>query len=138
MLKRILDKTFIKFVIVGVANTLFGTMIMYVLYNCMHASYWISSAANYFFGSILSYFLNKHFTFKYKKRDPKVIIRFVINIVVCYILAYGIAKPLAAYMLSGYTISLQENIAMAVGLCLFTAFNYLGQRFFAFKQQNTD
>ncbi len=58
---------------------------MFVLYNVFQQSYWVSSAANYFFGSILSYFLNKYFTFRYKGWDFASIVRFTINIVVCYL-----------------------------------------------------
>ena len=69
LIKKFADKTFLRFVLVGVINTVFGTAIMFVFYNVFGLSYWLSSASNYFFGSILSYFLNKYFTFQYKKRD---------------------------------------------------------------------
>ena len=127
-----IDASVPKFILVGVINTLFGTTLMFVLYNVFHVSYWWSSAANYFFGSILSYFLNKHFTFKYKGDTTGSALRFTLNILVCYLLAYGIAKPLMLWILSGYSKSVQENVAMLVGMVLFTTFNYLGQRFFAF------
>ena len=78
---------------VGIVNTIFGTTIMFVLYNVFHQSYWVSSAANYFFGSILSYFLNNFFTFKYKEWDFASVIRFATHIIVCYLTAYGIANP---------------------------------------------
>ncbi len=129
-----LDGTVIRFIIVGVINTLFGTAIMFVFYNVFHLSYWISSASNYFFGSILSYFLNKNFTFKYGKFDFKSLIRFTINILVCYLIAYGVAKPAARYLLSGQSVTIQENVAMLVGMVIFVGLNYLGQRFFAFKK----
>ena len=129
-----LDGTVIRFIIVGVINTLFGTAIMFVFYNVFHFSYWISSASNYFFGSILSYFLNKSFTFKYGKTDFKSIFRFTVNILVCYLLAYGIAKPVMRYFLSGFSVSVQENVSMVLGMVLFVGLNYLGQRFFAFKK----
>ncbi|MDY3079695.1 MAG: GtrA family protein [Oscillospiraceae bacterium] len=134
-LSKFLDKTFLRFVIVGVINTIFGTAIMFVFYNVFHLSYWISSASNYFFGSILSYFLNKHFTFQYKERDLGVVGRFILNISVCYLAAYGIAKPLFRWMLSGFSASVQDNVAMLGGMVLFVMFNYLGQRFFAFKKR---
>ena len=134
-LSKFLDKTFLRFVIVGVINTIFGTAIMFVFYNVFHLSYWISSASNYFFGSILSYFLNKHFTFQYKERDLGVVGRFILNISVCYLAAYGIAKPLFRWMLSGFSASVQDNVAMRGGMVLFVMFNYLGQRFFAFKKR---
>ena len=129
------DKTFMKFVMVGVINTIVGTTIMFVFYNVFHLSYWISSASNYFFGSICSYILNKHFTFHYHERGWSSLFRFTINIITCYLLAYGMAKPLMQWILSGSTKSIQENVSMLLGMCLFVVFNYLGQRFFAFKSK---
>lgn len=138
MIKKFFDKTFWKFILVGIVNTLFGAAIMFVFYNCFHLSYWFSSASNYFFGSILSYFLNKYYTFQYKNRDFGVILRFAANILVCYGIAYGIAKPLVRQLLVGASVSVQENGAMLVGMCLFVALNYVGQRFFAFKKTDGD
>ena len=129
-----LDGTAVRFIFVGIVNTLFGTAIMFVFYNVFHLSYWFSSASNYFFGSILSYFLNKSFTFKYGKTDLRSVFRFTINILVCYLLAYGVAKPIARWLLGGYSISIQENVAMLVGMVFFVSLNYVGQRFFAFKR----
>lgn len=131
----LLDQKTIKFLIAGVVNTLFGTAIMFGLYNLAGCSYWVSSAANYVFGSILSFFLNKNFTFQNKDSLQKTLPKFVLNILLCYLLAYGIAKPTALYLLKDCAVTIQENIAMFVGMCLFTAFNYIGQRYFAFKEE---
>ena len=132
--KKFLDITFLKFATVGVANTIFGTAVMFVFYNVFHFSYWISSASNYILGSILSYFLNKYFTFKSKDKSFKSILRFVINITLCYFIAYGVAKPLVRIILVSATVSLQDNASMLVGMCLFVLLNYIGQRFFVFKE----
>ena len=70
-LKMFFDVTFWKFILVGIANTLFGAAIMFIFYNLLQFNYWISSVSNYVFGSILSYFLNKNFTFKNKNKDKK-------------------------------------------------------------------
>ena len=133
MIKKLFDKTFLKFILVGLVNTAVGTTVMFVLYNVFHCSYWVSSASNYVIGSIVSYFLNKYFTFRNTKKDWRIIVRFILNISVCYLLAYGIARPLARIVLSGASKSLQENGAMLVGMGLFVILNYFGQRFFAFK-----
>ena len=127
------DKTFMKFIMVGVINTIVGTTIMFVFYNVFHLCYWVSSASNYFFGSICSYILNKYFTFNNKEQGWKPLMRFTINILICYLLAYGIAKPVMHWMLSGYSTTIQENVSLALGMCLFVIFNYLGQRFYTFK-----
>ena len=63
-LKKLFDEKLLKFILVGVVNTLVGMAIMFGLYNLAHCSYWVSSAANYILTSILSYFLNKYFTFQ--------------------------------------------------------------------------
>lgn len=131
--KRFFDVTFWKFIIVGFANTLFGTGIMFLFYNVFHLSYWISSASNYVFGSVLSYFLNKYFTFKSKSNSGTTLVRFVVNISLCYLVAYGGAKPLARLIFSGASQTVQDNLAMLAGMCFFVALNYIGQRFFVFK-----
>lgn len=130
------NNTLTRFVLVGVINTLFGMTIMFILYNLFGVSYWWSSAANYFFGSILSFILNKRFTFHHKGHFLSSAVKFVFCIVVCYLIAYGVAKPLMTHLLSGSSIAIQENVAMLVGAILFTALNYLGQKFFAFKDKS--
>ena len=130
----LVDKKLLKFIIVGVINTVVGSCIMFGLYNLANCSYWVSSVANYVLTSILSFFLNKYFTFQNKERSWKQVVRFAVNIAVCYLLAYGIAKPAVSAVLSGSGQRIQENAAMFTGMVLFTGFNYLGQRLFAFAE----
>ena len=136
MKNKLFDETFFKFIGVGIINTIFGTTIMFVCYNVFHLGYWLSSGANYFFGSILSFVLNKYFTFQNKEKSISQIVRFVINILVCYFVAYGVAKPLTIMLLAQAPVKVQENIAMLVGMCFFVGLNYLGQRFFAFREND--
>lgn len=130
---KIVDIITIKFLLVGIINTAVGTGVMFFLYNILHTGYWSASAANYIVGSIVSFFFNKFFTFKNNDKSPKVILRFIVNIFVCYLLAYGFARPCVAHLLINYPRSIQENVAMFVGMCLFVVLNYFGQRFFVFK-----
>lgn len=133
MTQKLIDKTTIKFLIVGVVNTMVGSGTMFLLYNLAHCSYWIASAANYIVGGIVSFFLNKYFTFQNKEKSLQQVVKFVLTVSVCYFIAYGAAKPLVLYVLVGQSQVIQENIAMFVGMVLYTGLNYLGQRFFAFK-----
>lgn len=135
---RLWQSSLVRFGLVGVLNTVVGTGIMFVMYNVFHFSYWLSSFANYFFGSILSYFLNKYFTFRSRTRSVKEVVRFVINIAVCYLLAYGISKPLMLSLLSGRSQAFRENMAMLTGMVLFVGLNYLGQRFFTFRKSGEE
>ena len=137
-IKLFTDKIFMKFVMVGIINTLVGTTIMFVFYNVFHLNYWISSASNYIIGSLVSYLLNKNFTFRFREKGYYSLLRFIINILTCYLLAYGIAKPIMHWILSDFNKTIQENISMLLGMCLFVVCNYLGQRFFAFRKKNAE
>lgn len=137
-MQKIIDKKLFKFLIVGAINTLVGTAIMFGMYNIIGADYWVSSITNYVLTSILSFFLNKYFTFQNKTKSFSQILKFIINIVVCYGLAYGIAKPLMKYVLSAQSKNIRDNVAMLIGMCLFTGLNYIGQRFFAFSSKRKE
>ncbi len=129
------DKQFLKFCLVGAANTIVGTAVMYGLRFGFSCGYWFSTAMNYVVGSILSYFLNKYFTFRSREQSWQEILRFVANIAVCYLVAYGVARPLVTALLEGAGEDLRDGIAMLAGMIIFTGLNYLGQRFFAFREK---
>lgn len=131
---RLVDKTTFKFILVGIINTFVGTAVMFILYNIFHISYWISSAMNYIVGSVISYFLNKYFTFQNKEKSIKQVIYFIVNITICYLIAYGIAKPIVRLILSGQSMKIQDNIAMLSGMCIFVGLNYVGQKSLVFKK----
>jgi len=132
----IFDGKFFKFILVGIINTLFGSAIMFLLYNLAQFSYWTSSAANYIAVSILSFFLNKYFTFVVKEWNAFIVIAFIANIILCYFIAYGTAKPIMNYLLQNKTQNIRENIALFTGMCLFTGLNYLGQRLIVFRKRS--
>ena len=134
--KTLFDRQFLKFILVGMINTLIGSAMMFVLYNAAHLSYWLSSACNYFFTSILSFFLNKYFTFNVRQWSVFMVIAFVLTIAFAYLFAYGVSKPAMNYLLRDSPLKIRENAALFTGMCLFTALNYLGQRFVVFRTKN--
>ncbi|MCL2720431.1 MAG: GtrA family protein [Treponema sp.] len=134
-LQLFFDKRFFRFILVGIINTLTGSFIMFMLYNAANLSYWFSSACNYVFTSILSFFLNKYFTFSVKHWSVFMVFAFVITIAISYLMAYSISKPVMNFLLSGYSVKIRENIALFTGMCFFTVINYFGQRFIVFKKE---
>jgi len=129
----VFDRKFLKFILVGIINTIVGSAIMFLLYNAVHLSYWFSSACNYFFTSILSFFLNKYFTFSVRQWSVSLVIAFVLVIVFSYLIAYGISKPAINYLLRDSPQKICGNIALVIGMCLYTGLNYLGQRLIVFR-----
>ena len=135
-MKAVSKQQIIRFLVVGAVNTVVGSVIMFGLYNFAHIPYWISSASNYFLTSVLSFFLNKYFTFQNTEKNFSQVIRFAVNIAVCYLLAYGIARPVCRYLLSNAEVQIRDNTSMLVGMCLFTFLNFFGQKLFAFRSSN--
>ena len=129
------DKTLYKFLLVGLINTALGASVMFVAYNMLGLSYWLSSAANYIVGSTLSYFLNKYYTFQNNEHSLGMIFKFILHIAACYFLAYYLAMKMMHWLLAASSVSTRDNIALLCGMCLFTYMNYLGQHFFVFAKK---
>ncbi|MDR2484061.1 MAG: GtrA family protein [Treponema sp.] len=128
----IIDRIFLKFILVGLVNTLFGSLIMFLLYNIAGCGYWFSSAANYIAGSVLSFFLNKYFTFNVKKWSFSMILAFALTVAVSYFAAYKAAKMILFALLRDHPQKIRDNAALFAGMCFFTGLNYVGQRFIVF------
>lgn len=124
----------IHFGMVGVINTVMGWVIMALLYNLIHMNYWLSSGISYFIGSVFSYHANSKVTFKVENKDKWLPWRFAVNIIVCYLIAFGIAKPLVKYVLASQPVVVIDNVAMVFGMCLFIVMNFFGQKLFVFRK----
>lgn len=135
---KLIDAKLIKFLAVGILNTIVGAGIMFLLYNCFKCSYWLASSCNYIFGGVLSFILNKYFTFNNKQKSIKQIIEFILTIIICYLIAYIAAKNIIHYFLRNKSIMLRDNVAMITGMCLYTGLNYIAQRFFIFRDKKNE
>jgi putative flippase GtrA len=131
----IFDRVLFKFIIAGLANTIAGLCVMFVMYNIAGFSYWVSSAANYVVGSILSFYLNKYWTFQVCKWSLYMVISFIATIAISYFLAYKIARTALHFALAEYPPKIRDNAALFTGMCMFTGFNYIGQRFIVFTKK---
>lgn len=137
----------LNFGIIGVINTVAGYILVLVFLNVWNWNYWVASGTSYVIGGIFSYFANKKLTFQVEGNSWRLALKFAGNIAVCYLLAYGIAKPLARSVMREYlpdvtqkigdmlhmaSGKVEENAAILVGMGLFTIFNFVGQKFLVF------
>lgn len=134
--KEKMKNEFFRFLTVGLFNTLIGMAIIFMLYHLFGLGYWLASGIGYIFGGLVSFFLNKSFTFRYKKKGWAVAVRFFANMLVCYFLAYAVAKPFTYKIFDCLFIRLsegkQEEIALFVGMSIYTALNFIGQKYICF------
>lgn len=129
---KLLDASIPKFLLVGIGNTLVSAAIMFLLEGL---GYWPSTAIAYIVGAVLSFFLNRKFTFNSKAKVGQSAVKFTVNIAVCYLLAYSIAQPLSGNILGAFGVTgiWLDRFTKIGGMGLYTVLNYFGQRFFAFR-----
>lgn len=155
-LKDFFGRSFIFFVIIGVANTLVSLAIQFLLFSALpenlyitlfsqeifldHFAYWVSSASAFAITSVMSFLLNKKFTFQNRDSVAKTALKFALTIAVCYFIAYSLAQPLTRYVIEAANINTFgvsiDAFAMVVGQVVFTMLNYVGQKFFAFRNRD--
>lgn len=133
-MRKLLDETFVRYTGIGVANMLLCTAVMYLLYNLTGLDSWICALVNHGLGGIISYCCNRRFVFREKERSFRTLVLFVLNLCVCYLIAYGIAIPGMRKLAGHWPDRVWENIAMGIGMLLFIALNYFGQRYVVFRQ----
>ena len=132
MKNKLLDASIPKFLLVGVGNTLLSAVLMILLEGL---GYWSSTAIAYVAGAVMSFFLNRKFTFQSEAEMGRSAVKFAINVAVCYVLAYSIAQPLGSMILGAMGVKdvWLERLTKLGGMGLYTILNYFGQRFFAFQ-----
>jgi putative flippase GtrA len=139
MLKKLMDRSLLTFLLIGAGNTLLSLAMMYLLYELAGFGYWGSSALAFATTSVLSFLLNKKLSFRYEGRMWPAAARFALVIAACYLMAYSLAQPATAWLLQKLLATTLdagaiEKAALLTGQVLFTGLNYIGQRFFAFKK----
>ncbi|GAX92024.1 GtrA family protein [Effusibacillus lacus] len=132
---RRLDNSFTRFLLVGVLNTIVGLCAMYFFLNLAGFNYWASTFLGNSIGAVVSYVLNKTFTFRHKGTVRSSAWKFVLVILVCYGLSYWTSLQLSSLLQNALPLSQKviENIAVLVGAGIYTIANYLGNKFFAFR-----
>lgn len=131
---KLLDASVPKFLLVGVLNTLLSFVLMFLLEGL---GYWPSTAIAYTAGAVLSFFLNRRFTFQSDEVLWRAACKFALSVAVCYLLAFSAAQPAVSRLLGRAAVPpvWQERLAKLAGTGFYTVINYFGQRFFAFRRR---
>lgn len=128
---------FFRFLIVGVINTLVGLSIIYILLHIAGLSFWLATFIGNSIGAVVSYTLNKTFTFKSSATVSKSAIRFIFAILACYFISYYLGKQLANWALDQVPFlpnNYKTDIAVLFGTGLYTITNYFGQKIIVFSK----
>jgi len=131
---KIIDKSFLKFLLVGIVNTGVSFVFMFLLEDL---GYWVSTSIAYIAGAGVSFFLNKKYTFNSEEKLLKSAIKFAISVALCYLIAFSLAKPFMVWALSYTALSTiwVERVTKVFAAGLYTLINYFAQKFVAFNKK---
>ncbi|AZN43744.1 GtrA family protein [Paenibacillus albus] len=134
---RLLGKPFIRFLIIGVFNTLIGLTVTYGTLHLLSFSYWGSTFTGNSVGAVVSYTLNKRITFNNNDRIPRTFLLFVMVILFCYFSSYYIGLKvvqLAGTQLLHLRGNWAKDAAVMISTGLYTIMNYFGQKWIVFRE----
>ncbi|MNW52224.1 GtrA-like protein [compost metagenome] len=105
-----------------------------LLFNVCGFNYWVSSALGNTIAILMSFFLNRRFTFGSNTQIKKSIVRFMIVAMCSYIIAYPIGY-FAGYILKDIFKNhvLIDNLSIIISSGLYTLIGFVGHRKFTFS-----
>ncbi|WP_235857662.1 GtrA family protein [Paenibacillus albiflavus] len=136
----VLNRSFVRFLLVGVLNTIIGLSASFILFNLFEMNYWAATFGGNTIGAIVSYFLNRKFTFRSNVSVASSWWKFMLVIVACYFISYGISlwlSPLILHIFPDVSVKATQNIAILFGNGIYTILNYFGHKLFTFRSKQT-
>ena len=123
---------FSRFLSVGVANTALGYA---VIFGCMYLaglSPELSNAAGYAVGLLVSYFLNRHFTFRSAQRRSTEFVRFGIVFLVAY------TANLAVLIVLVRTLEVHGGLSQLIAGVIYIGTAYLLNKHYVFRSSEAN
>lgn len=144
-----ISKEFIIYCVVGMINTLVGTGTAIICLNLFLLPYSISTTMSYITGIIVSFFLNKKYTFKNKDKSLKQFIKFFLSMLPTYVASYWLGYQIAHFsakclkeiinnfsqILNISQIQMVDNIAILLSMTIYLIVGFSINKFFVFKNK---
>ena len=132
----------IKYGVIGVSNTLITFVVFYIINTLAGLSENLANVLGYILGLINSFVWNRNWVFKTNNNWVKEAAVFAVGFLICFGLQFVVFNYLLNYTsLREVQISwvpmekTGENIAMVIGMVVYTLCNYCFNRFVTFKEK---
>lgn len=119
--------TYLRFVLVGLANTAVGYAVIMLLHYGLGVEPVPANVGGYLIGALLSYTLNRNFTFASNRPHAEALPRFGLAVVVCFLLNLMVLNLCLTVFL------LPVALAQALAVCAYTVAFYFASRFLVFR-----
>lgn len=151
-MKRLISKEFIIYCLVGLINTFVGISTAFICLNICLWTYSVSTGLAYFAGIIVSFFLNKKYTFRSSGKSGIQFLKFFTTMLPAYIISYWLGFEFAHFcskfaaktldFLSIFTAipqnRLVDNFAVIVSMAIYLVAGFSINKFIVFKNKNNE
>lgn len=132
-------RQFLRYVIVGVMNTLTTLVVILLCKSILGINLWVANALGYIAGVINSFLWNKMWVFNSHSGIKGEAVRFLIGFGLCYGIQFAVTWCVTyaigswehtlpwGFVISGY------GIATLIGMVIYTISNYIYNRIITFK-----
>ena len=120
-------KQFIRYVLVGVFNTVFGYCIIFACMYLLGLGAELSNAIGYAVGLLVSYTLNRHFTFASKHRRTTEFARFLLVFGIAYALNFAVLLVLL------HGLHVHAGVSQVLAGIVYVGASYLMNKFWVFR-----
>lgn len=120
------DIKFIKFITVGITNTIITLAIIYIMVIFAKMNYLAANCFGYCIGLLNSYILNKYWTFKKHSFQLKEVCRFLLVFIISYFLQF------ASLWFFIQVIYINMFCSQILSMGIFTLSNYLFNKIYTF------
>ena len=127
-LKNKLSSETLRFILVGILNTIVGYGCYFVLLY-LQVNYIISLAVSHIVGVTNSFFWNKYWTFRSNGNIKHELVRFILVYVITFFLNLGVLVVFVEALM------IDKRIAQVYALFIVTIVSYLGHKLWSFKDR---
>jgi putative flippase GtrA len=120
-------KQFLRFLTVGVFNTILGYGVIFACMYLANISPESSNVAGYFVGLVASYVLNRNYTFNSKQNRRGEILRFLIVFAVAY------TSNLFVLVILIHKLGLHEGVSQILAGLVYVVASYVMNKYYVFR-----
>ena len=131
LIKKLLEDQRIRFLLVGVLNTIFGYGI-YALLVYFNVNIYIANVISTVLGELHSYLWNRFYTFKSKDKATKEILRFI----TVYLISFGISNLILFVFVT--KMGINKYLGGLFNLICTTLISWFGHKYFSFKGDKSE
>lgn len=126
-----LSLSFVRFGIVGIANTLIGLLVIFSAKWFLGLSDVVANVLGYTVGVLVSFVLNSRWSFRYRGQMWPAFFRFFVVLGAAYL------TNLSVVLVGIHLLDMNTYLAQAAGVIPYALVFYLGSRLFAFREADS-